>query len=47
VRVVPLFGSGVYGKSAVVTRHTTDQIDWLIETARRYGVSVNFQIPPG
>jgi MoaA/NifB/PqqE/SkfB family radical SAM enzyme len=31
--------------SAVVTRQTTDQIDWLIETARRYGVSVNFQIP--
>jgi MoaA/NifB/PqqE/SkfB family radical SAM enzyme len=31
--------------SAVVTRQTTDQIDWLIDTARRYGVSVNFQIP--
>jgi MoaA/NifB/PqqE/SkfB family radical SAM enzyme len=31
--------------SAVVTRHTTDQIDWLIETARRYRVRVNFQIP--
>jgi MoaA/NifB/PqqE/SkfB family radical SAM enzyme len=31
--------------SAVVTRDTTDQIDWLIDTARRYGVMVNFQIP--
>lgn len=31
--------------SAVVTRDTMDQVDWLIATARRYGVSVNFQIP--
>jgi MoaA/NifB/PqqE/SkfB family radical SAM enzyme len=31
--------------SAVVTRDTTGEVDWLIETARRYGVMVNFQIP--
>lgn len=31
--------------SAVVTRRTTGEIDWLLETARRYGVMVNFQIP--
>jgi MoaA/NifB/PqqE/SkfB family radical SAM enzyme len=31
--------------SAVVTRDTTGEIDWLIETAKRYGVMVNFQIP--
>ena len=31
--------------SAVVTRDTTGEVDWLIDTARRYGVSVNFQIP--
>lgn len=31
--------------SAVVTPRSADQIDWLITTARRFGVSVNFQIP--
>ena len=31
--------------SAVVTRDTTAEVDWLIDTARKYGVSVNFQIP--
>jgi MoaA/NifB/PqqE/SkfB family radical SAM enzyme len=31
--------------SAVVTRRTTGEVDWLLETARRYGVMVNFQIP--
>jgi MoaA/NifB/PqqE/SkfB family radical SAM enzyme len=31
--------------SAVVTRRSFDQIDWLIATARRLGVMVNFQIP--
>ena len=31
--------------SAVVTRDTVAEVDWLIATARRYGVSVNFQIP--
>jgi MoaA/NifB/PqqE/SkfB family radical SAM enzyme len=31
--------------SAVVTRDSMDEIDWLIATARRLGVMVNFQIP--
>ena len=31
--------------SAVVTRKTTEEIDWLLDTARRYRVMVNFQIP--
>jgi MoaA/NifB/PqqE/SkfB family radical SAM enzyme len=31
--------------SAVVTRNTVGEVDWLIETAKRYDVSVNFQIP--
>jgi MoaA/NifB/PqqE/SkfB family radical SAM enzyme len=31
--------------SAVVTRDSVGEVDWLIETARRYGVSVNFQLP--
>jgi MoaA/NifB/PqqE/SkfB family radical SAM enzyme len=31
--------------SAVVTRDTMGEIDWLIDTARRFGVMVNFQIP--
>lgn len=31
--------------NVVVTRHNVNQIDWLCETARRLGVSVNFQIP--
>lgn len=31
--------------SAVVTRDTMHEVDWLIETARQYGVMVNFQIP--
>ncbi len=31
--------------SAVVTRDTIGEVDWLIDTARRYGVMVNFQIP--
>ena len=31
--------------SAVVTRQTIGEIDWLIATAQRYRVAVNFQIP--
>ncbi|MBX3378781.1 MAG: radical SAM protein [Phycisphaeraceae bacterium] len=31
--------------SAVVTRESTGEIDWLIDLARRYGVMVNFQLP--
>lgn len=31
--------------SAVVTRDTVSEVDWLIDTARRYKISVNFQIP--
>lgn len=31
--------------SAVVTRESAGDIDWLLETARRFGVMVNFQIP--
>jgi MoaA/NifB/PqqE/SkfB family radical SAM enzyme len=31
--------------SAVVTRDSMGEIDWLIATARQYGVMVNFQIP--
>jgi len=31
--------------SAVVTHESASEIDWLIETARRYGVMVNFQVP--
>jgi MoaA/NifB/PqqE/SkfB family radical SAM enzyme len=31
--------------SAVVTRDSLGEVDWLIATARKYGVSVNFQIP--
>jgi MoaA/NifB/PqqE/SkfB family radical SAM enzyme len=31
--------------SAVVTRNTMSEVEWLIDAARRYGVSVNFQIP--
>jgi MoaA/NifB/PqqE/SkfB family radical SAM enzyme len=31
--------------SAVVTRQSIAEIDWLIDTARRLGVMVNFQIP--
>lgn len=31
--------------SAVVTRDTMGEVDWLLDTARRYKVSVNFQIP--
>jgi MoaA/NifB/PqqE/SkfB family radical SAM enzyme len=31
--------------SAVVTRRSLGEIDWLIDTARRYGVMINFQIP--
>jgi MoaA/NifB/PqqE/SkfB family radical SAM enzyme len=30
--------------SAVVTRESADQIDWLLDLARRLGVQVNFQI---
>ena len=30
--------------SAVITRESAGEIDWLLETARRFGVSVNFQI---
>ena len=30
--------------SAVVTRESAGEIDWLLATARRFGVSVNFQI---
>lgn len=31
--------------SAVVTRRSMDQVDWLLATATRLGVMVNFQIP--
>lgn len=31
--------------SAVVTRRSADQIPWLLDTASRLGVMVNFQIP--
>ncbi len=31
--------------SAVITRDTVGEVDWLIDTARRYRVMVNFQIP--
>jgi MoaA/NifB/PqqE/SkfB family radical SAM enzyme len=31
--------------SAVVTRESSGEVDWLIDTARRFGVMVNFQIP--
>jgi MoaA/NifB/PqqE/SkfB family radical SAM enzyme len=31
--------------SAVVTRNSAGEIDWLLETAGRLGVMVNFQIP--
>jgi len=31
--------------SAVVTHQSAGEIDWLLETARRLGVMVNFQIP--
>jgi MoaA/NifB/PqqE/SkfB family radical SAM enzyme len=31
--------------SAVVTRRSADQIPWLLETASRLGVMVNFQVP--
>lgn len=31
--------------SAVVTRQSAGQVPWLLETASRYGVMVNFQIP--
>ncbi|MBP7778392.1 MAG: radical SAM protein [Acidobacteria bacterium] len=31
--------------SAVVTRHSMGEVDWLLDTARRYGVMVNFQLP--
>jgi MoaA/NifB/PqqE/SkfB family radical SAM enzyme len=31
--------------SAVVTRQSAGEIDWLIETASRFGVMVNFQLP--
>jgi MoaA/NifB/PqqE/SkfB family radical SAM enzyme len=31
--------------SAVVTRNTMSEVDWLIATAKEYRVSVNFQIP--
>jgi MoaA/NifB/PqqE/SkfB family radical SAM enzyme len=31
--------------SAVVTRRSSEQIPWLLETASRLGVMVNFQIP--
>lgn len=30
--------------SAVITRESAGEIDWLLATARRFGVSVNFQI---
>lgn len=30
--------------SAVVTRESSGEIDWLIDVARRYGVMVNFQV---
>ena len=39
-------GEGIdFFLSAVVTRRSIDQIDWLLDTARRLGVMVNFQIP--
>jgi MoaA/NifB/PqqE/SkfB family radical SAM enzyme len=31
--------------SAVITRDNGGEIDWLLQTARRLGVAVNFQIP--
>lgn len=31
--------------TAVVTRESAGDIDWLLDTARRFGVMVNFQIP--
>ena len=31
--------------SAVVTRQSATEIDWLIDTATRFGVMVNFQLP--
>ncbi|MBI2834963.1 MAG: radical SAM protein [Acidobacteria bacterium] len=31
--------------SAVVTRQSAGDIDWLLTTARRFGVMVNFQVP--
>lgn len=31
--------------SAVVTKESTGEIDWLIDLARRFGVMVNFQLP--
>lgn len=31
--------------SAVVTRHSAGEVDWMIDAARRYGVMVNFQLP--
>ncbi len=31
--------------TAVVTRESASDIDWLLDTARRFGVMVNFQIP--
>ena len=31
--------------SAVVTRHSAVDIDWLLDTARRFGVMINFQVP--
>jgi MoaA/NifB/PqqE/SkfB family radical SAM enzyme len=31
--------------SAVVTRQSLDEIDWLLATARQYHVMVNFQLP--
>ena len=31
--------------SAVVTRETLAEVDWLLDTATQYGVMVNFQIP--
>lgn len=31
--------------SVVITRQNSGEIDWLLQTARRLGVAVNFQIP--
>jgi MoaA/NifB/PqqE/SkfB family radical SAM enzyme len=31
--------------TAVVTRESAGDVDWLLDTARRFGVMVNFQIP--
>ncbi len=31
--------------TAVVTRESAGEVDWLLETAQRFGVMVNFQIP--